>query len=495
MIKKHYLLKVIGYSSIPKIITVVFTLVSFPLMIRSLGTENYGVFVYFLSVIAVFESFIDFGISSASGRAIAREREKKVKILEYLKKWLLFQIKVSSIGVIPFFLIVYYISKDFQSNTDITVLFIMILTSWLTIFINFGRSSLTSLLNFKYLAFLDTFESILRSLSWLYVAFFHSTLFGLVSALLITCILTLIFCSILLIFIIKNQTKPNNHIEIKTNNKKMLNESLEFLWLRFITRAFQSIPIIIFGKLFDVKSVGTIGAFNKIIEITNLPFSVIGNGIAVRAQSVLDNGLRHVNKIWDVAFRVLSVSFFITLILFFGVDLLAHLLIPNDLENTNIFSVMVFSIFVYSISSIIAPMSDYIGSLKKRNILMSVFVIIQPVMIFIGFYIFNEIGGIIGYVLAIYLMNFGYILIAIKAFYKQEKYNLKDELKLFLLLSIIIFILFLIIDFYLSNIHFISNIIIHDIFIMSIFGVTLLIVLSLIKKIRKFYFSKEFLEF
>ena len=261
-----------------------------------------------MSVIAVFESFIDFGISSASGRAIAREREKKVKILEYLKKWLLFQIKVSSIGVIPF-LIVYYISKDFQSNTDITVLFIMILTSWLTIFINFGRSSLTSLLNFKYLAFLDTFESILRSLSWLYVAFFHSTLFGLVSALLITCILTLIFCSILLIFIIKNQTKPNNHIEIKTNNKKMLNESLEFLWLRFITRAFQSIPIIIFGKLFDVKSVGTIGAFNKIIEITNLPFSVIGNGIAVRAQSVLDNGLRHVNKIWDVAFRVLSVSF------------------------------------------------------------------------------------------------------------------------------------------------------------------------------------------
>ena len=63
---------------------------------------------------------------------------------------------------------------------------------------------------------------------------------------------------------------------------------------------------------------------------------------------------------------------------------------------------------------------------------MSVFVIIQPVMIFIGFYIFNEIGGIIGYVLAIYLMNFGYILIAIKAFFtNKKKYNLKDELKLF----------------------------------------------------------------
>ena len=495
MIKKYYLLKVIGYSSIPKIITVIFTLASFPLMLRSLGTENYGAFIYLLAIIAIFESFIDFGISSASGRAIAREREKKVNIFKYLKRWLFLQIKVSSIGIIPFFVVVYYLSKDFQNNIDLTVLFIMILTSWLTIFINFGRSSLTSLLNFRYLAFLDTFESVLRSLSWLYVALFHSTLFGLVSALLITCILTLIFCSILLIVIIKNQIKSNNHSEVKTNNKIMINESLEFLWLRFITRAFQSIPLIIFGKLFDVKVLGTIGAFNKIIEITNLPFSVIGNGIAVRAQSVVDNGLRHVNKIWDVAFRILSVSFFITLVLFFGIDLLAYLLIPNDLENTNIFSVLVFSIFAYSISSIIAPMSDYIGSLKKRNILMSVFIIIQPIMIIIGSNIYNEIGGIIGYVLAIYLMNFGYILIAIKAFYKKEKYNLKNEVKLFLLLSTIIFLLFIIIDFYLNSIHFIQNIIIHDIFLMSIFAVILLTIFLLIKKIRKFYFTKEFLEF
>ena len=74
--KKYYLIKVIGYSSVPKILTVIFTLVSFPLMIRSLGTENYGIYIYLLSIIAIFESFIDFGISSASGRAIAREREK-----------------------------------------------------------------------------------------------------------------------------------------------------------------------------------------------------------------------------------------------------------------------------------------------------------------------------------------------------------------------------------------------------------------------------------
>ena len=495
MVKKYYLLKVIGYSSIPKIITVIFTLVSFPLMIRSLGTANYGAFIYFLSIIAIFESFIDFGISSASGRAIAREREKKVNINNYIKKWFLFQLKVSSIGIVPFFFIVYYISKDFQSNIDLTVLFIMILTSWLTIFINFGRSSLTSILNFRYLAFLDTFESVLRSLSWLYVALFHSTLFGLVSALLMTCILTLIFCSILLKIIIKNQIKSNNHSEVKISYKIMINESLEFLWLRFITRAFQSIPIIIFGKLFDVKVLGTIGAFNKIIEITNLPFSVIGNGIAVRAQSIVDKGLKHINIIWDIAFRILSVGLFITLILYFGIDLIAYLLIPNDLENTNILNVLVFSIFAYSISSIIAPMSDYIGSLKKRNVLISAFVVIQPIMIIIGSYISNEIGSIIGYVLAIYLMNFGYILIAIKAFFKEHKFTLKNEIILFLLLSITTFLLFIGIDFYLNKIDFISNIIIHDIFMMSIFGVSFIILILLIKKMKKFYFTKDFLEF
>ena len=81
---------------------------------------------------------------------------------------------------------------------------------------------------------------------------------------------------------------------------------------------------------------------------------------------------------------------------------------------------MVFLIFAYSISSVIAPMSDYIGSLKKRNILMTAFVVIQPIMIVIGSYFYDEMGSVIGYVLAIYLMNFGYILIAIKAFYKEK---------------------------------------------------------------------------
>ena len=76
MAEKNYLLKVIAYSSVPKIITVVLTLISFPLMIRSIGTSDYGLYVYLLSIIAIFESFIDFGISSAAGRAIAREREK-----------------------------------------------------------------------------------------------------------------------------------------------------------------------------------------------------------------------------------------------------------------------------------------------------------------------------------------------------------------------------------------------------------------------------------
>ena len=97
-------------------------------------------------------------------------------------------------------------------------------------------------------------------------------------------------------------------------------------------------------------------------------------------------------------------------------------------------------------------MSDYIGSLKKRNILMTAFVVIQPIMIITGSYIYNEIGSVIGYVLAVYLMNFGYILIAIKAFYKENKYDLKNEIKLFLLLSITTFIVFVIIDFYLNNI-------------------------------------------
>ena len=51
---------------------------------------------------------------------------------------------------------------------------------------------------------------------------------------------------------------------------------------------------------------------------------------------------------------------------------------------------------------------------------MTAFVVIQPIMIVIGSYFYDEMGSVIGYVLAIYLMNFGYILIAIKLFIKKK---------------------------------------------------------------------------
>ena len=53
----------------------------------------------------------------------------------------------------------------------------------------------------------------------------------------------------------------------------------------------------------------------------------------------------------------------------------------------------------------------------------------------------------------------------------------------------------MIIDFYLTKIDFLTNILIHDVFMMSIFGVSLMMCFLLIKKTRKFYFTKNFLEF
>ena len=70
----RYLLSVIGFSSVPRLITSVLTLISFPLLVRAVGTSDYGVFVYVSAMLTILVLFADFGVASAAGKTIAEAR-------------------------------------------------------------------------------------------------------------------------------------------------------------------------------------------------------------------------------------------------------------------------------------------------------------------------------------------------------------------------------------------------------------------------------------
>src|SRR5262245_32338949 len=99
MSDRHYLLKVIGLSAIPRVVTATLTIVTFPLMMRALGADGYGVVVFIVATTAVLESFVDFGASAAAGKEIAAARESGVTNLgAIVRVWARLQLTIAGIG-------------------------------------------------------------------------------------------------------------------------------------------------------------------------------------------------------------------------------------------------------------------------------------------------------------------------------------------------------------------------------------------------------------
>lgn len=496
MNEKNYLLSVLGLSSIPRIATSLLTFICFPLMIRSIGAEGYGIVVYIMAIVATLESFVDFGISSAAGKAIAEARILiPLYIYEVVKRWARLQFLIASVGFFPLVVLTYFISKNDNSKFSFLLLTLLVITSWNSIFLNFIRATLNSLLAFKYLAFLDTYESIIRSIAWLIVAYFYPTPIGLAYAQLCIASLTLILAFYLVYKVLRKTSNNSQTFEIHVFPSKsiMLTESFNFLWLRLITRLFQATPIFIFGQLFGAGVVGIIGAFSKIMEIVNFPFSIIGNAIAVKVQGVVLSGKENVKKLWDMVSRFLFIAIISSLTIYLGADIISNFLLPRNKTAGIVIQILSVSILSNALSAMITPMSDYIGALKSRNILMTLFTGFLILSIYYTGVYWGENAALITYVIILLLMNSGYIAIALKAFFTEENYKPRKELyKLIILIVFSFSFAFVIRRFFTFGaieLKFAEALI----GVLIFWGVFFIGIVS-IKSLRQFIFTKTFLD-
>jgi O-antigen/teichoic acid export membrane protein len=438
MSDRHYLLKVMGLSAIPRLITFGLTLVSFPLMVRAVGASQYGVVVFIGAIAAVVESFADFGVSSAAGKEIAAAREAgRTPLPRVVGVWARLQMSVAVIAFVPLLAVTYVIASASASiPVTISVFALLVTATWMTIPLNFIRAAMSSMLAFRSLTALDACESVLRSASWLIVAYVAPSTMGLAMAGLITtgCAVTL---GAMLLWRLARRLEGSSSTLTPSHAlasiREMLKESVNFLWLRLATRVFQSIPIVAFGKLFGSELVGIVGAFARIVEMLNFPFAVIGNALAVRAMGVLANGPAAARRLWDVVIRFLSLSVLLAVTGYITAAAVAKLLLPGSQGAPAAFAILSATILTSAISAIIAPMSDYVGALRARNILLSACSVIQLPAIWLGARLGGQTGAIVAYVIVLIVMNFGYVRIALSMFFPSGKYRLRPEMNYFLL--------------------------------------------------------------
>lgn len=501
MDNRNYLLKVLGLSAIPRIVTFALKMISFPLMVRSLGASEYGIIVYIMSVIAVLESFVDFGVSSAAGKDLAVIRETSTISLDFMiKRWAKLQFIVAISGLIPLLLATYFIAMYYSNiKFSLNVMILLVFATWSTIFINFTRACFNSILAFRAVAILDVTDSIMRSIGWLWIAYYMPTTFGYAIANLFASVFISLFGVFILLFIISKYKKSIRSSEIPENIsvKYMLDESLTFLWLRLITRLFHAVPIIIFGRLFSSELVGIIGAFSKIVELFNFPFAVIGNALAVRAPGVVAKGYAASRALWDAAARFISISIIISISVYIGSEFLAEILFGNSRQDTvRLISILSATVFTTIASSIIAPMSDYVGALKSRNYLLTLLTVIQGPIIYLGGVFFDSIGSLAAYVTILFFMNIGYAIISIKHFFKSSHYVIRFEI-IYLNFIVLLSALFIYYIDTLFKTYGLSNCTNINIVFIEILIFWLIIGLFIIsnKNIKKYLFTRNFFEY
>lgn len=410
-------------------------------MVRTLGVSEYGIVVFIGSIITILESFVDFGVSSAAGKNIAAARESPTAALRAeVLSWARLQMMVASIGLPPLLALTYLIAaRSGEIALNLYLVVILVLAAWITISLNFVRASLTSLLAFKGLAALDTFESILRSASYVAVAYLAPSSLGLAIAMLGTAVASSALGIGILWWLTGRISQPStsgglepHRLGIVSQTPYMMKESVSFLWLRLATRAFQSIPLIMFGRFFGPDVVGIVGAIARVVELFTFPFSVIGNALAVRANGVVVKGVTAVQALWDAASRFLVGALMLSATFYLGANIVAHALLKDRQQEEALVAILSITVATTAVSALIGPMSDYVGALRSRNTLLTVFSFLQIPLIWIGASTGGIKGAIAAYVTVLALMNCGYVLIALKAFFPANHYRPRFEVGYFL---------------------------------------------------------------
>lgn len=441
MLEKNYLLKVLGLSGIPKLVTFGLTLISFPLLLRALGAETYGSVLYIGAALSLFEVLVDFGVSSAAGKSMATVRaHQPAAISGEFFAWAKLQATFVVLGFVPMLLAAYLIVKDSPTFQDTTLLLVMSVSVVFSVVPNFIRHSLQSLLAFKSLAVLDTSESIIRSSGLLLVAFLFPSALGLAYA----GLATVISASLLAIGLITLRLSEvrKEHASVRrevmphwpgchTTVKSRLRESANFLWLRLSTRLFQEGPMLILGRLSGAETVGVVGAFRKVTEILGTPYLVIGNALMVRVHDVARQGRPALQSLWDTAMRIASTSLFFAALVFLMADPLAKLLLPESGVAAQLFSVMAVLVVTHVVFAMVAPMSDYLGGLFNRNTFLTAVSVLQLPVLWLAGMLGNLQVMLIAYVAVNVVLSAGYSLIASKVFFGNYVIRLKSETRLF----------------------------------------------------------------
>ena len=438
---KHFLLKILTLSGVPKIITFGLTIISFPILIRSIGAAEYGEVLMVGAALGIFEMLMNFGVASAAGKAMANNRAYNPKVVfKQFLFWAQLQFFTAAIGFVPMvFAANFLLNGNNTLSSGSELLYVMSFTVVTQLAANFIRANLQSLLAFKSLAILDTIESVLRSAGYLIVACYFATPMGFALMMLGLSVVVSGLAGVMISQRLTCNLNEKCNLNLCDGTTPSLNivkpklmDCINFFWLGLSTRIFHQGPLLLIGRMMGSEVVGIIGAFSRITEILSTPYLIIGNALMVQVNAISQRGLDALETLWDAALRIATTSILLSAVIYLAAEPLAHILLPENKQAEEFFSTMAWLIAPVSIMCIFAPISDYMGGLISRNILLTTIACLQLPILWLGTFSLESNSIILAYVSIYYILALAYILIAAKVIFTKYTIRIQAGTKLYL---------------------------------------------------------------
>lgn len=424
----NYLFKVFGLTGVPRLATFVLSSVTVPIVLRSVGAAQYGIFIYVGAAFSIFEGLIDFGVSSAAGRSLADLRVSKPSALRSeILAWARLQGCFLASGFVPMIFIAHLVLAGGSIEIPTTLIMVVSVTLGLNVVLNFCRPCLQSLLAFKPMSVLDTSQSLIRSIGLLAASQSMPDALGLAISGLVTASLTSLIAVLILIRHLRSHYSFSNRNTSLINPRERVASSASFLWLRTSTRLYQQIPLLLIGRLLGPELVGIIGAFLRISELLTLPYLTVGNALMVRVHEVRERGSEAMSFLWEAGVRIASTALCAAVLFYLVSPALAIVILPHSSEAAQVFAVLSPVIFSASLAGVFAPMSDYLGGLSLRNTALSVLALLQVPVFVLTIRIWGGSGMLCLYALSQLLLSLVYLKVASQVFVRYASIVFRRE--------------------------------------------------------------------
>lgn len=292
------------FMTILQVLNSFFYLLIYPYLIRTLGAEQYGVYVFATSVVSYFVFFITFGLDLPATKAIAENVDNKDKMQEILSsiftaKTYLFFISIAVLAGLLWIVPKFYIYKEVIALCFISIYSYVLFPQWFFQGIQKMRVVTYIQLGVKILS-LPVIFTMVKSAEdfFVYVAIItFSTLLG----------------SIIAFFIIKYQYRLSIRWQDMRMLKHWLVEGKPFFYSSLAGSIKEySIPIII-GSFFGMRDVAIYDLANKIVIVPRTLFMSVNAAIFPK---LIVNIKNHIVKRIIRIEALVSVSVLVLIVIF-----------------------------------------------------------------------------------------------------------------------------------------------------------------------------------